>query len=688
MLTINERFCVIDGWIVDIDEEEVVAPSIISSLLTPDEKKKLATFEGLKVFSDIDTSTTVIVNSASEELFHYVKTDNIEFVTMSGRVVTKNSKSHKQGRKSVIDEFTLNCHSVSLGGRNNFYIHRAVPNEVTQLASGLFEVPVKTQTEDNTAFTKVVKVQEFKFTRHDYNILKNLVLQNDSHAKYIAADMMKILKEEVSIKTISFFGRNIYRGGDIFIKHLLPETLAMFGSRISYLLLVLKCCDKLSVFSKYKSTADRVAGITKNCHTATQLAEFIAKEVSVLSEDGGDTEFWRIWVLLGAFNFSSWGNYDRICPWLSILNYRHLLKSVKWMFLFGGFIYREDKQAVVDRWTSYKPSGIDFVDKIKMLHVHFSNEPYRHSFPNIPEPQNSSPEENMSPYEIIRDSLSALTNTFDKCMEELSQWFTFADVNQLHSATIGSHDKTFKDDHSAVNILHNFGRDAFANMDMRWREQRDQSDTNILKQVKDIITDLSKLIMAMVWISTGMSMRYPVLATLAYAGMSRNIYIDRVKRKLYLNMKYDNQDSVSIRRLPLDVGVSRRLWWMIAIFQTFAIATFYNEMSLYDKRGVLDELYRDISDRCKRNDLDMHNEYHIDRVVSANDESLRQVKEDISDSSNTAASILKMFAFVDINNHRLFDETQVSDVFEVTTHRTKLTHRYTADVWKVIFPPY
>ena len=51
----------------------------------------------------------VIVLSNSEELFTYITTENGEFVTIPGRVVTESSQSHIQGRKSVLNEFTLKC---------------------------------------------------------------------------------------------------------------------------------------------------------------------------------------------------------------------------------------------------------------------------------------------------------------------------------------------------------------------------------------------------------------------------------------------------------------------------------------------------------------------------------------------------------------------------------------------------
>ncbi|CAL9735595.1 hypothetical protein MOSE0_H09670 [Monosporozyma servazzii] len=690
MLTINERFCVIDGWIVDIEEMEVVSQKFTRSLFTADEKRKLAEVGGLKAFSDIDTSSTMIVNSTSEELFHYVKTEDVEFVTIAGRVVAKNNKTYRHSRKSVNNEFTLKCHPITVGRKIKCYLHLTVPNRDTQLQSSTHEIPVKHRTEGSSFFTNIVKVQELKFTRDDYNILKNLVLQNESHAKYIAGDMMKILKEQGSIKTIGVFGRSIYRGGDRFIKVMLPETLATVGSRISYLLLLLKCCDKLSVFSKYKSTADRIAGTITNCNTATQLAEVIAKEVSVVSEDGGDTEFWKTWVFLGAFDFSSWGSYDHICPCVSIFDYKHLLESLLWVFRCGGVIYGEDKQAVVERWTPDRESGIPFVDHIKNLYTHAIDEADVSALALASvrqEEQYVTVKNRVLSYRIIGGALNDLTDEFDGSVEELSQWLSFGNPDQLYSITIGSHGKTFEDDQSAVNILHNFGRDAFQSIKMRWRVPGDKNDANILKRIKDIIADLNKLIMAIGWISTGMPMRYAELATLTYAGQSRNIYIDEANKRLYLNIKYKKNQKFIKRSLFLTDGVSRRLWWTIAILRTFAFVTFYDEIGEYDERGVIDELYREVSDDVRKEDLALEDEDTVNDAVAASDEFLRQVKEDISTGSDTTASVPKIFAFVDIKSHRLFKLQQVRDVLKVTKHRTKPSYQNMSALWKTFIIP-
>lgn len=77
------------------------------------------------MFSDIDTSSTVIVNSNSGELFRSFKTDDVEFVTTAGRVAAKNNKTYRHSIKTVINDFTLKCHLIMVGGRNKCYMHFA-----------------------------------------------------------------------------------------------------------------------------------------------------------------------------------------------------------------------------------------------------------------------------------------------------------------------------------------------------------------------------------------------------------------------------------------------------------------------------------------------------------------------------------------------------------------------------------
>ena len=52
MIIINKRFRVIDGWLVDIEKQEVISPSSVRSILTADEYRKVIGIENLKVFSD------------------------------------------------------------------------------------------------------------------------------------------------------------------------------------------------------------------------------------------------------------------------------------------------------------------------------------------------------------------------------------------------------------------------------------------------------------------------------------------------------------------------------------------------------------------------------------------------------------------------------------------------------------
>lgn len=262
-----------------------------STLLNATELRKLREVKNSKVFTEIDPSYTVIVESTSEHLFHCIKRENVEFVMMPGRVVKKNSATDNRARKSVVNEFTSNCHSISLGARNKCYLHLALHLEEYQLEASMYEVPVKINKKDTSVYTNILQVQKFNFTGNDYSILMDLASKNDDSAKYTAGDMLKILKMTSTKEVTILFGKTIHRGFDSFIKDLFPEILAIYGSRISYLLLVLKNCDRLSLFVNQRSTAERVAHITRDCHKAAQLAEATGKEVSVLSDDTGDVKF-------------------------------------------------------------------------------------------------------------------------------------------------------------------------------------------------------------------------------------------------------------------------------------------------------------------------------------------------------------------------------------------------------------
>jgi len=332
MIQINERFRVIDGWIVDTVNRKVVSQKYIRSIFTPDEKRRLSEIKDLKVFKSIGTDSTVIKYSLSKELFSYLNTEPVEFVLLPERTVTKNSKAHKKAKRSVINEFTLTCHPVALVARNKCYLCFKDPTETTGSASSLWKVPDQINAKDNTIFTKIIKVQEFNFTQKDYKILRRCAKKNDNSSKQQAGDMLKLSKASASKNAVGYMGRDFKVGFTSFIKDLYPATLAQYGSRISFSLLMLERCDKLSLFENHNDTAKTVVARLRECQTSSQKAEAVGKLVSGLSEGTGDTEFWMKVVFLGAFEFGLWGDYKKICPCVSLLKYRRFLDSMMWLF--------------------------------------------------------------------------------------------------------------------------------------------------------------------------------------------------------------------------------------------------------------------------------------------------------------------------------------------------------------------
>lgn len=266
MITINKRFCVIDGWIVDHQQRCVVSLRYVRNLLTTDEKRKLENVPDLKVFTNIDISKNVVINVSSEELFDYIETEDVDFVSLTNRVVTKNSATHLKAKKSVINEFRLKCHPVLIGARKKCYLYHYVSDVATELELSMDEVPFKIKSKDNSVYSKIIKVQEYKFSQADYKILVDLVSKNGENIKYIAGEMMKILKTCASQSSRVFFGKSYHLGYDNFIKDLQPATLETYGRRISFHISLLSVCDKLSVFWNWKNTATRLASVFSNCH--------------------------------------------------------------------------------------------------------------------------------------------------------------------------------------------------------------------------------------------------------------------------------------------------------------------------------------------------------------------------------------------------------------------------------------
>lgn len=162
MLKINDKFCVIDRWIVDVEEKKVVSHKSITRFLTPDENRKLSRIEDLRDLENVDTKSTVICYSRCEELFTYLKTEDVEFVTLSGRTVKKNSEPHRLATEPATDEFTLKSHPIALEGRNKGCLYLSVPDERTAKYLSFLDFPFKMKTGEVLNFhVDVPKIDSF-----------------------------------------------------------------------------------------------------------------------------------------------------------------------------------------------------------------------------------------------------------------------------------------------------------------------------------------------------------------------------------------------------------------------------------------------------------------------------------------------------------------------------------------------
>ncbi len=89
MLSINERYCAVDGWVVDLENKKVVLLTSLWGKLTPNKNRKLGYIPNLRVFGNIDSKKIVIVDITCDELFSFIKTEAVDFVTLKDRIAAK-----------------------------------------------------------------------------------------------------------------------------------------------------------------------------------------------------------------------------------------------------------------------------------------------------------------------------------------------------------------------------------------------------------------------------------------------------------------------------------------------------------------------------------------------------------------------------------------------------------------------
>lgn len=687
MFRINERFIVVEGWIVDTQAERVVSLYSIRSLLNASDKRAINGIKDLKVFSNIDVSKNVTVAVASQELFNYVSTEIVTFVSFEERIVKKGTEPHRLAKGSVINEFNLLCHPVTVHGRMKAYLYYPQPNEASKIEASILDIPKLPKTKDTTAYTQIIKSQEFKFTSTDYDILFGLLSKNDTNWKYECGQMMQVMKNAASTKATGYFGRSHHKGSDSFIKDLLPDTLKQYGSRISHLLLVLKCCDKLPIFSKYAATARTVAASLHNKFTAKALASAIGSAVGSLSDGKGDVQFWMTWVYLGAFDFQSWDSWDAVCPMVPILNYRYLLDSLTWLFRYGGVNNGDDIAAVVHNWTSRESSGDDFVGNIRKLYFHVALEATISVSTLVQvnyENKSVEVKKRLLSYSLIGIALRELTADFDTYVKEMSKYLWFPDFNQLHYQSIGHRDFDFTEKDEGESLLVHFTPDMARKLglNMKWRKDDSCDNDQVVAIVKNLMGKIHRSIMVMVWMSTGMPMRFPELATLSYAGTSRNIFFDSMNRRLYIQVKYNKNQRQSCRILFITDAVSKRLWWTLAILRPFIYGSFHSEVGLYDKTVFMKELNLQIARDLAEEEEFGGDEDGFNHVIQNNYDLVEQANANVNAASEISAGVLKMFVFVDIKNHRLFDLRQFTNVLKTYPKDSNLKQNHSISTWR------
>lgn len=670
--------------------KKVVSLKGARKLMIERDIRKLNEMEDLKVFTKVDVTHTALFFLDSDEMFKYVDVKPVKFVTFPERVVVKGGTVYKRSNKeTIVNEFSVLCHSVVLKGKKKCYLGIKRSENVSPLEYKMGQVGTWNQTKDTSALAQFMRTKEIRFTQADFTVIKTILEEDNLAMRSMSENILLKLDALVSEgENLTYTSRSFHTGYSNFVKNLESQTLKVYGSRIAHMIAILQKCDKLPVLTRTDNeVAVRVAKIFRDHSLFSDVVTGLGKEISKVCETNEGARFWTMWIYLGCFDFSSWEAVDRDCPWRTMLEYRYMLDSLSWLIRFSTVNYSEKVETFIHKWTTPVMGGDDFVGNFKKLYYAVSKDAKisTSTYVNVLYESRSVMVKNrMLSFGLIGTMLREMTSDFDECLHRLSQWLKFYDFNMLYFNSLGREDIKFSEDYDKDSILGNFSDDFFIHMNMRWRNLENESqDESILKRIRDICNKLNRLIMVMVWICTGMPMRSPELTTITYAGAARNIFIDTVKRRLYLNIKYNKSHKYTNRVMFLSEGVSRRLWWSVTILRTFIYVTFGEDMSKFNTSVLTRLLKEDM-----RQSLEEYEEfYNNEDVINEDAEEDVAIVDNIIEVGNqrredASRTMVRMFAFIDIKNLRLMDLKQLSNLLKCYPKMKEKKENHTIGTWR------
>ncbi|CCF59789.1 hypothetical protein KAFR_0H03790 [Kazachstania africana CBS 2517] len=186
---ISERYCVIEGWIVDQVDRIIVPKSKIVKNLVP-KKLELLNRQFLIDFKNVDLSQSVIYEYTSQELHDLIDKEFYEFSELlDGRIINKDGRIYQRSKTKIKRTFTKRCHRVSIHGRQYVYLLKSQANlaHIPNMAEVLTNAD---NAKDNHVLSMLVRTAASNFTPEQYKLIQ------DFNSEIMVPFCVELLKKE------------------------------------------------------------------------------------------------------------------------------------------------------------------------------------------------------------------------------------------------------------------------------------------------------------------------------------------------------------------------------------------------------------------------------------------------------------------------------------------------------------
>lgn len=594
---ISKDIAVYDGWIVNKTTRLIIPKKSAYKKLTQLEQARLNSIP-LQSFSNIRKDSKLIYETNCFDIFKHVVVKKYEFVKTPNQIIAKDTlKVHKNADYIGKRCFTLQCHQVKLG-RRKIYLKRSSLFEMNQLEDNLKKLNKK----DNNGFittpslvSLLFNLDEFTFSPTDIEGIRKYYSEERDRYEQLIFEIINHLY--ISSKD------SLYKNDSIFfhsVKGRLATTsevskLHEYSIELGFLFYMVINNTNFSIYDDPQQS--HLDELLSDGPLSTKCG-IVANIIKRLLLNENNTEFWKVFFVKGikmnAFKLDTWISFDWLPKYKSLHTFRLFLEAFNFLMI-SSFSYGED---VIDLYTqtAKQASSGSFIDIWVHLYDIISNNwgyLFQNEFPNLEIEMSLVISHRTISMKTLRLMNQEIDTDLNYILDTLYSFLIFGSKEDVYFDTLGNFTHSFSQDSVNVNMMKNFKREWYSKHKATWRIKEDSSNSEMVKAVKTLISQFTKLLMFKVWISCGgFSLFFAELTSLTFNSQNRNLFIDEETRQLYI--KIQDKESDEDKTFFLDLQTSKFLLWSLLILRPFTIFLFQIELKDFIGSKIIDQFDNEI----------------------------------------------------------------------------------------------